>query len=159
MPINSISMCSKTVYVFNVDAGSSVRRWSASTMPLYHHFDYKSDHKPQNLTQVMWLNLFETTSLCQWTAYQCAQTLCMCLMWMQEAVWVAVNVNHDAMTSFWLHMWPRITTKSDPSNVGITVWGICHMPMDSISMYSKVLYMSNVDAGHSLSWLCALTMT
>ncbi len=135
MSMDSISMCSKTLYVSNVDAGSSVRRWSASTMTLYHHFDSTSDHKPQNLTQVVWLKLFEATSLCLWTAYQCAQTLCMCPMWMHE-VWVAVSLNHNAMTSFWLHKWPRITIKSDQNNVGITVWCICHMPMDSISMCS-----------------------
>ncbi len=30
----------------------------------------------------------------------------------------AVSLNHDKMTSFWLHKWPR-TTKSDPSSVGV----------------------------------------
>ncbi len=57
-------------------------------------------------------------------------------MWMQEAVWVAVSLNHDIIPSFWLHKWPR-TTKSEPSIVGITVWGYCHMSMESISMCSN----------------------
>ena len=41
---------------------------------------------------------------------------------------LAVSLNHDAMTSFWLHMWTR-TQKSEPSSVGITVEGCYRMPM------------------------------
>ncbi len=48
------------------------------------------------------------------------------------------------MQSFWLHKWAR-TPNSEPSRVGITVWGYCHIPMDSIPMSSNTLYMSNVD--------------
>jgi hypothetical protein len=33
---------------------------------------------------------------------------------------VAGSLNHDIMTSFWLHKWPR-TPKSDPNTVGISV--------------------------------------
>jgi hypothetical protein len=33
------------------------------------------------------------------------------------------------------------------------------MPMDSISMCSNALYMSKVDAGSSLNWLSASTLT
>ncbi len=64
----------------------------------------------------------------------CSNTFYMC----------AVSLNHDIMASFWLHKWAR-TPKSEPGSVGITVWGYCHMPMDSISMFSNTLYMSNVD--------------
>jgi hypothetical protein len=71
---------------------------------------------------------------------------------------VAISLNHDIMTSFWLHKWPR-TPKSDPSWVGITVIGCYHMPMDSISMCSNTLYMSNMDARISLRLLSATTMT
>jgi hypothetical protein len=49
------------------------------------------------------------------------------------------------MPSFWLHKWPR-NPKSDPSGMGITVWGCCGKPMDSISMCSNTLHKSNVDA-------------
>ncbi len=42
------------------------------------------------------------TAICPWTAYQCAQTLCICLMWMQEAVWVGCQPqpwhNHIILT-------------------------------------------------------------
>ncbi len=62
----------------------------------------------------------------------------------------AVRLNNDIMPSFWLHKWPR-TPKSDPSSVGIPVWGYCHMPLDSISMCSNTLCMSNVD-GREAVW-------
>jgi hypothetical protein len=42
---------------------------------------------PQNMSQVGWVLLFKTVTVCLSTAYQCAQTLCICLMWMGEAVW------------------------------------------------------------------------
>ena len=70
---------------------------------------------------------------------------------------VAVSLNHDRMTSFWFHKWPRII-KSEPSKVGMTVRGYCHIPMDSISMCSNTLYMYNLDVGSSSSWLSASTM-
>ncbi len=70
---------------------------------------------------------------------------------------LASSLNHEVMTSFWLHKWPR-TSKSDPSKVGMIVWGNCHMPMDSISIYWSTLYMFNVDARSSLRRLSA-TMT
>ncbi len=35
----------------------------------------------------------------------------------------------------------------------------CFVPMDSISMCLNTLYMSNMDAGSSLRWLSASTMT
>ncbi len=39
-----------------------------------------------------------TPTGCQWTAYQCCQTLCICLMWMGFEV--AVSLNHDVMSLF-----------------------------------------------------------
>ncbi len=74
--MNSTSMCSNTLYMSNMDVGSSLRWLSASTMTI---------------------------------------------------------------TSFWLHKWPR-TPKSEPSWVGITVYGCYHMPMDSISMCPNTLW-------------------
>ncbi len=170
--------------------------------------------KPQILTQVVWVELCKAATLCLWIAYQCAQTLFICLMWMQEADWggcqpqqwhyaiilatsdpepqnmsqwcdynflrllpyahgqhinvlkhfvyvqcgcrkqfeVAVSLNHDVMTSFWLHKWPK-TPKCEPSSVGMTIWCYCHVPMDTIWMCSNTFYMSNVDVGSSLRWL------
>ncbi len=70
---------------------------------------------------------------------------------------VAVSLNHDRMTSFWFHKWPR-STKYEPRKVGITVRGYYHIPMNSISiMCSNTLYMYNLDAGSSSNWLSAST--
>ena len=71
---------------------------------------------------------------------------------------MVISINLDKNASFLLHKWPR-TPKSEPSRVGITVWGYCHMSMDSISMCSNTLYMSNMDVGSSLRWLSASTTT
>jgi len=46
MHIKSISMCSNTLYMSNMDERSSLRWLSASTMTLCHHFDSKSDSTP-----------------------------------------------------------------------------------------------------------------
>ncbi len=61
--------------------------------------------------------LCKAAAVCQLTAYQCAQALCICLIWMQEAVWGAVSLNYDIITSCWLHKWPR-TPNSEPITVG-----------------------------------------
>ena len=77
MPTDSISMCSNTLYMSNVNAGSYLRWLSASTMTKSHHFDYTSDPEPQNLSPVVWVKLSKAPTVCPWTAYQCAQTHCM----------------------------------------------------------------------------------
>ncbi len=55
IPMYSISMCSNTLYMSNMDVGSSLRWLSASTMTLCNHFDSTSDPEPQNLSQVVWV--------------------------------------------------------------------------------------------------------
>ncbi len=37
-------------------------------------------------TEVVWVELCKADTLCLWKAYQYAQTLCICLIWMWEAV-------------------------------------------------------------------------
>jgi hypothetical protein len=149
MPMDSISMCSTTLYMSNVDKGSWFKGLSAYTMRLCQNFDSSSDLEPQPLIKVVWVELFENTAICPWTAYQCAQTLCICLMQMHRKQFEeAVSLNHDKMTSFWLHKGPR-TPKYEPSSVGTTVWGYCHMPMDSIIMCSNTLNIFNMDFGSS----------
>ena len=59
------------------------------------------------------------------------------------------------MTSFRLHKWPR-TPKSEPSRVGITVWGCYLMPMKSISMCSNTLSLSKMNEGRSLRRLSVI---
>ncbi len=63
---------------------------------------------------------------------------------------LVANLNHDVMTSCWLHKW-LITPKYEPSSVGITIWGYCHIPMDSISICSNTFYMYDVDARSRLN--------
>ncbi len=83
MPQKSISTCSNTLHMSNMDAGSSLRWLCALTMTQWLHFDSTSDPKPQNMIQVELVELLEATAICPWTAYQYAQTHCICL---REAV-------------------------------------------------------------------------
>jgi hypothetical protein len=79
-------MCSNTQNMSNMYVGSSLRWLSASAMTLSHHFDSTSDPEPQNLSQVGWVYMCEATTICLGTVCQCAQILCICLVWMWEAV-------------------------------------------------------------------------
>ncbi len=56
--------------------------------------------EPQNLTQVLWGEVYKAATLCLWTAYQCAQKLLICLIWMWEAFEVTVTLNNDIVPSF-----------------------------------------------------------
>jgi hypothetical protein len=53
MPMDSISLCSNTLYMPNMDVGSSLSWLSASTMMLRQHVDSTSDPEPQKLSQVV----------------------------------------------------------------------------------------------------------
>ncbi len=79
-----INVC-KHLIMSNMEVGSSLRWLSASTMIKMHHFYSTSDHVTQNLCQVGWVWLCKAAIICLWTAYQCTQTLCMCLIWRWEA--------------------------------------------------------------------------
>jgi hypothetical protein len=90
--------------------------------------------------------MLEATAIYPWKAYQCAQTLCICIIWMRGAVQIGCQPQpwrNDIILT------PRVTQNHnyEPSRVGITVWGYCHMSMDSISMCSNTLLMYDVDAG------------
>ncbi len=85
--MDSISRCPNTLQMSNLDVGTSLRWLSSSTMTKWHHFDSTSDPEPQNLSQVGWVQLCKAATLWQWTAYLCAQTYHIWLMWMQEAIW------------------------------------------------------------------------
>ncbi len=159
IPMDRMSMFSNTLYMSNVDVGSS--GWGGC--------------QPQPWCDDIILTPQVTQNPKLWAkeaGYNCLRlppfshkqhinmlkhfvyVLCGC----RKHFELAVSLNHDVMTSFWLHKWPR-TPKSEPSSVGITVWGYCYMPMDSILMCSNTLNMSNMDAGSSLSWLSVSTMT
>jgi hypothetical protein len=142
-----------------MDERSTLRCMSTLTTTQWHHFVSTSYPEPPTLTQVMWIELFEATTICRWTAYQCAQTLRLCLWWMmQEAVWDGCQPQPWLITSFWLHKWPR--TPSDPSSVGIPIWDYCRsMPLTSISMCQNTLFMSVMDDGSTLRRMSTLTST
>ncbi len=99
LPMDSIS-CSSTLYMSNVDAGSSLCWLSARTMT--YDIIFTSDPEPQIMSQVVWVYPFEAIAICSWKAYECTQTLCICLMWMREAVWVGCQPqpwpNHIMLT-------------------------------------------------------------
>jgi hypothetical protein len=40
----------------------------------------------QILCQLGWVYVYEAALMCLFTAYECAQTICICLTWMWEAV-------------------------------------------------------------------------
>ena len=158
MPLTSISIHQNTLFMPFMDEGSTLRWLLTLTTKQWHHFVSTSYPEPPNLTQVMWIELFEATTICRWTAYQCAQTLCLCLSWMQEAVWDGCQPQPWLITSFWLYKWPR-TPKSDPSNVGIPIWGYCRsMPSTSISMCQNTLFMSVLYDGSTLRCMSTLTL-
>ncbi len=143
----------------DMDGGSSLRWLSPTTMTLCHHFDSAStsDPVPQNLSQVKWVYMYKAAAVCPLTAYQCAQRLFICLMWMQKAVWVGCQ---PQQWHYAIILTPQVTQTPnyEPRKVDMTVWGYCHMAMDSISMFSNTLYVSNVNMGISLSWRSASTM-
>jgi hypothetical protein len=77
-----------------------------------------SDPEPQNLSQAVWVWLCKAATVCPWTAYQCAQTLCICLIWMREAVWVGGQPQpwcNDIMLT------PHVT-QNPPKKQEVWVW-------------------------------------
>ncbi len=87
--MDSISMCSNTLQMPKMNGWSSLSWLSASNMTQTHNFDSTttSDPEPQNLSLLLWVKLCKAATVCQWIAYQCAQTLCECLIWMLEVIW------------------------------------------------------------------------
>ncbi len=109
--MDSISMCPNILYMSNMDEESSLRWLSASTMTWSHHFDSTSNPEPQNLSQVGWAKLCKAATVCQWTAYQCVKCFLYVYYGCGKQFEVAVSLNHDIMTSFWLHKCPRTQNK------------------------------------------------
>ena len=161
MPMYNISMCSNTLYMSKMDDGSSFRQLSASIMTWWHHFGSTRDTEPLNLSQVVWITVWGCYPMPIDSISMCSNTLYMS------------NTNMDMGSSVWgscqpqpwhndIILTPQVTTstpKSEPITVGETVQGCCYMQMNSISMCSNTLYMSNKHVGSSFRWLSASTMT
>ncbi len=65
--------------------------WAGCQPQTWHH-DIILTPQPQvtqnqYLSLLLWVKLCKADTVCQWTAYQCAEILCICLIWMWEAVW------------------------------------------------------------------------
>jgi hypothetical protein len=70
---------------------------------------------------------------------------------------VAVCFNHDVMTSFWLHKWPRWPNPQKTEVVQL--YKAAAMCLWTINQYAKhCVYLSLMDVGSSLRWLSASTM-
>ncbi len=117
-------MCSNTFYKSNMDAGSSLRWLSPSTMTLCQYIDSTStsDPVPQNLSQVWCVWMFKASAVCPWTAYQCAQTHCMLLVWMQEAVW---GGSQPQQWYYTIILTPQVTTNP---KISCVVWQATQLP-------------------------------
>ncbi len=76
-----------TLYMSNMDVWSGLRWILAPTMMLGHHFHSTRYPEFPNLgpTWLVWRYKGETIFL--WENIAMAQTLCICLIWMYEAVW------------------------------------------------------------------------
>ncbi len=102
----------------------------------------------QNLTHVAWAELCKAATVCLLTAYQSAKRLFICLIRMREAVW---GCCHPQLWHYAIIFTPQAQVTQYPK----TVLGCSCMPIDSISICSNTLYMSNVDVGSSLRRLSA----
>jgi hypothetical protein len=100
MPMDSISMCSNTLYMSNVDAGSSLRRLLASTMTLCHHFDSTSDPEPQNTSSAVWDNYLRLQSYAHGKHINVLKHYVNAKCGCRNQFELAVSLNHDLMRSF-----------------------------------------------------------
>jgi hypothetical protein len=67
-----------------------------------------------NLSQEGWVKLCKADTICLWTAYQCAQTLCKYLIWTWEAVWGGYQPqpwHNDIILTSQVIQNPKIQTK------------------------------------------------
>ncbi len=84
-----------------------------SNMLLTSHTALRLANRPS--AQVGWVKLCKAATLCPWTTYQCAQSLCTCLIWIWEAVWGGWQPQPRCNDIFLIpHKWPR-APKSEPS--------------------------------------------
>ena len=81
-------VCSVILYMSNMDVWSNLRWTSASTMTLWHNFCSSSDPDFPNLGPTWPVQKYESAPTWTWDSISMAQTLCTCLIWMYEVVWV-----------------------------------------------------------------------
>ncbi len=86
MPLRWHANTSNTLYMSNMDVGSSLRWMWASTIIQLNHFHSTSDPEFQNLGPTVLCN-DKGAPLCLWDSIPIPQTLYICLIWIWEAVW------------------------------------------------------------------------
>ncbi len=101
----------------------SINEFDTLTTRVWSWQSFARMKEPQNLTQLVWVELCKAATVCIWTAYQCAKRLFRCLMWIWEAVWDGCCPQqwHYAITlTPQAHKWSS-TPKSELIKMGITV--------------------------------------
>ncbi len=118
--MDSILMCSNTVYMSNMVAGRSLRLLSASTMALWHNNIILTPQVTKNLKIWAKYRGYNCVRLLPYANGQHIDVLNHCV-YVQDGCGkqfeVAVSLNYDIIASFWTHKWPR-TPYSEPITVG-----------------------------------------
>jgi hypothetical protein len=141
MPKDSISMRSNNLNMPNVDAGTSLRRLSASTMPEWYHFDSqtwsstpKSEPSSVDTTVWGWLHMPHGQHI------NVLKRFLHILLGCGKQFEVAVSLKHETMTSFCPPKWPS-TSKFEPSSMDITVWGcFLYVHVQHINVLKHFIY-------------------
>ncbi len=142
----------------NMDVWSSLRWISASTRMFWHHFHPPSDPDFPDPGPIWPVQRYEGANKWPWDNIPMAHTLCICLIWMYEAVWGGYQPHHEVMASFLLHKWPCLP-KSGANLAGVTVLGCNHMALRQHTNGSITLNMSKMDVWSGLRWISASSMT
>jgi hypothetical protein len=158
--MDRISMCSNTLFMSNnMDARSSLRWLSASTMTLWHHFDSISDPEPHNLSQVVCsADTCLSLRLLPYARGQHINVLkhfvfvyvkCGC----RKLFEVAISLNHDKSHHF------DYTSDPEPQNLSQVVWvKLSKAPTvcpSTAYQCAQTHFMSSVDTGSCLRLLSA----
>jgi hypothetical protein len=97
--------------------------------------------EPPNLRQVMWVSVYGCYCMPIMDSISMCSTLCICLIWMQKAVWDGCQPQPWCNDIF---LTPQVTHTQNltqlTTRVGINVWGYWCAPMESISMCSNSVY-------------------
>ncbi len=142
----------------NMDVWSSLRWILASNMMLWQHFHFSSEPESPNLGPNWLVWWYKGATISPWDSIPMAQTLCLCLIWMYEAVW------GGHLPQAW-----RYGIISTPQvNLNPQIWGqLCRCNGIRVQPYallrqhtigSNILYMSNMDVWSSLRQISASNM-
>ncbi len=108
------------------------------------------DPEPQNPSQVVWVWLCKAATVCPWTAYQCAQTLCISNMDEGSSLrWRSASTMMK-----WYHFDSTFDTEpKKPQEVRVWLCKAATVCPWTAYQCAQTLYTSNMDAGSRLRWL------